>query len=94
MTVMMTMNLSIGKANNSSNDGNNNRINSNDHVQKKELLQSSGAKGNGNVVLCNQMAFIHAQMNATKKKRNDEALKSYVYEQTIMELEVRVTSLC
>ena len=34
-----------------------------------------------------------AKMPATKKKRNDEALKSYVYEQTIMELKVRVTKL-
>ena len=54
--------VSIDKANNSSNDGNNNRINSNVHVQKKELLQSSEAKGNGNVVLCNQMAFIRNQI--------------------------------
>ena len=76
-------------------DGNNNRINSNIHIQNK-------------VVLCNQMAFIRNQMKSpcldqcckrkakiptTKKKRNDEMLKSYVYEQTIMELEVRDISI-
>jgi hypothetical protein len=54
----------IGKANNSSNDGNNNRFNSNVHVQKKELFQRSEAKSNGNVVLCNQMAFIRNQMKS------------------------------
>ena len=98
----------FGKANNSSNDGNNNRINSNVQLHKKEQFQSSEAKSNDDVVLCNQMAFIRNQMRSpcldecckgeakiptTKKKRNDETLKSYVYEQTIMELEVRDISI-
>ena len=41
----------FGKANNSSNDGNNNRINSNVQLHKKEQFQSSEAKSNDDVVL-------------------------------------------
>ena len=96
----------IGKADNSCIDGN--RINSNIHVQSKGLFQSSDAKSNDEVVLCNEIDFIRNQMKSpcldqcckgkakipsTKKKRNDEMLKSYVYEQTIMELEVRNISM-
>ena len=99
----------IGKANNSSNDGNNNRMNSTIHLQKKRPFESSEAKSNDEVVLCNQMVLSRNQIKSpcldqcckekakipttTKKKRNDEMLKSYVYEQTIMELEVRDISI-
>jgi hypothetical protein len=41
----------FGKANNSSNDGSNNRINSNVQLHKKEQFQSSEAKSNDDVVL-------------------------------------------
>jgi len=99
----------IGKANNSSNYGNNNRMNNTIHLQKKRPFESSEVKSNDEVVLCNQMVLNRNQIKipcldqcckekakiptTTKKKRNDEMLKSYVYEQTIMELEVRDISM-
>ena len=92
----------IDKANNSSNDGNNNRMNSTIHLQKKRPFESSEAKSNDEVVLCDQIKSPCLDQcckekakipTTTKKKRNDEMLKSYVYEQTIMELEVRDISM-